>query len=193
MEEIWKDVVGYKNYKVSNLGRIYSEKSGGKMLTPSFDSGNKYMQVVLVNNGVVKRELVHRIVAKAFLENPENKPEVNHKNCITYDNRVENLEWVTRCENMKHAYKNGKLHPPTYRGKFGKEHNKSIGYKLICPDGEIRIYFSGLEFLRKTGLDNTGLSWASRKKPLPYKFERGRIKGYVLLETFPSYKIELKG
>ena len=193
MEEIWKDVVGYKNYMVSNLGRIYSEKNGGKILTPSFDGKHRYMQVTLVNNGVVKRELVHRIVAKAFLENPDNKPEVNHKNCVTYDNRVENLEWVTKNENMKHAYKMGKLNPPTYKGKFGKEHNKSFGYKLICPDGKTRTFFSGLEFLRETGLDNTCLSWACRKKTLPYKFWRGKIKGYVLVEAFPSYKIELKG
>lgn len=193
MEEIWKDVVGYKNYKVSNLGRVYSEKNGGKMLTPSFDGKHRYVLVTLVNNGVVKRELVHRIVAKAFLENTENKPEVNHKNCVTYDNRVENLEWVTKNENMKHAYKMGKLNPPTYKGKFGKEHNKSFGYKLICPDGKTRIFFSGLEFLRETGLDNTCLSWAFRKKTLPYKFWRGKIKGYVLVEAFPSYKIELKG
>lgn len=191
--EIWKDIVGYKKYKVSNLGRVFSEKNGGKILKPRFDSNNKYLQVMLSKDGVAKLELVHRLVAKAFIDNKENKPEVNHINCVTYDNRVENLEWVTRCENMKHAYKNKRVSPPTYKGKFGKEHNKSIGYKLICPDGKTRVYFSGLEFLRETGLDNTGLSWASKKKTLPYKFGRGKIKGYVLLETFPSYKIELKG
>ena len=191
--EVWKDIVGYKKYKVSNLGRVFSEKNGGKILKPRFDSNNKYLQVMLSKDGIAKLELVHRLVAKAFIENKENKPEVNHINCVTYDNRVENLEWVTRCENMKHAYKNNRVSPPTYKGKFGKEHNKSVGYKLICPDGETRVYFSGLEFLRKTGLDNTGLSWASKKKTLPYKFGRGKIKGYVLLETFPSYKIELKG
>lgn len=192
-KEIWKDIVGYKDYEVSNLGRIFSKKNGGKILTPRFDSRKKYMQINLTKNGKVKCELVHRIVAKAFLQNQDNKPEVNHKNCVTYDNRVENLEWVTKCENMKHAYKNKRVCPPTYKGKFGKDHNKSFGYKLICPDGETRVFFSGLEFLRETGLDNTCLSWAYRKKTLPYKFWRGKIKGYVLVEAFPSYKFELKG
>lgn len=193
-EEIWKKIDGYENYFISSLGRIKSLKYGyEKILKPNFDRHKRYLLIGLSKNNFVKMFLVHRLVANAFIENKENKKEVNHKNCITYDNRVENLEWVTKNENMKHAYDNGRVSPPTYKGKFGKEHNRSVGYKLICPDGETRIYFSGLEFLRETGLDNTGLSWASKRKPLPYKFGRGKIKGYVLVETFPSYKIEMKG
>ncbi|MBO7713047.1 MAG: HNH endonuclease [Methanobrevibacter sp.] len=193
MEEIWKEVDGFEDYFVSSFGRVKSAKFGyEKIISTRLDSKNKYMLVCLCKKGKTKMSLVHRLVAKAFIPNPDNKPEVNHKNCITYDNRVENLEWVSRKENMKHAYDKGRTKPPTYKGKFGKDHNKSIGYKLICPNGEIEIYFSGLEFLRKTGLDNTSLSWASKHKILPHRFNKGKIKGYVLLETFPAYHIEIK-
>ena len=78
----------------------------GKFLSPGIDQYG-YERVVLTRNGVRKSYQVHRIVAKAFIPNTENKPTVNHKNGIKADNRVENLEWATHREQKEHSIKLG--------------------------------------------------------------------------------------
>lgn len=107
--EIFKDIKGYPGYQISNLGRIWSYKQRGRYMIPS-PNNRGYMQINLVAaNGKRKKELVHRLVALHFIDNPDNKPEVNHINHIRYDNRVENLEWVSHSENntlgRKRSYK----------------------------------------------------------------------------------------
>lgn len=102
----YKDVVGYEGlYKVSSQGVVYSclRNKVIKLL----DTNMGYKRVCLYNSNIPKHISVHRIVAEAFLDNPENKPEVNHINGVKTDNRVENLEWVTRSENMKHGFSTG--------------------------------------------------------------------------------------
>ena len=93
---------GYFAYKD---GRIYSERSN-KFMTPSFSSKN-YHLVCIRENGKSITKKVHRLIASTYLPNPENKPQVNHKNGIKTDNRVENLEWCTQSENQIHAHKTG--------------------------------------------------------------------------------------
>ena len=134
--EIWKDIPEYKGlYQVSNCGRVKSltrtikthsvnnKIIKGKMLKLHTDI-NKYISIILSNNKITKRIKIHRLVAIAFIPNPENKPCINHKNGIKSDNRVENLEWVTHKENMKHLYDILK-HKSTWIGKFGAEHPNS--------------------------------------------------------------------
>lgn len=108
--EIWKDIEGYPGYEISNLGRVMSYK--GK--TPRIMKGqfsNSGYQRLLLNKGrkppIRKHHSIHRLVAQAFISNPESKPEVNHKNGVKANNKVENLEWCTSSENRLHADQTG--------------------------------------------------------------------------------------
>ena len=101
-EEIWKDVPFDSNYKVSNYGRIFSKRTNKILKGELTEKG--YIRVALTEH---KRYLVHCIVAKTFIPNPENKPQVNHIDGNKQNNYVDNLEWCTQSENMRHALKTG--------------------------------------------------------------------------------------
>jgi hypothetical protein len=104
--EEWKEIKEVKGiYSVSNQGRVRNNRSGYILKPVEYHKG--YVKVNLKVDGVSVNRQVHRLVAEAFIDNPENKPEVNHKNGIKDDNRVENLEWVTGEENRRHAYETG--------------------------------------------------------------------------------------
>lgn len=102
MKEIWKDVEGYEGYQVSNKGRVKSlnfRHTGKERILKSNPDGG-YCLVSLYRNGKRTSKKIHRLVATAFIPNPENKPEVNHINHNKRDNRASNLEWVTSEENL---------------------------------------------------------------------------------------------
>lgn len=114
MEEIWKIIDGYNNaYQISNLGNVRSIHKSKKILKTDKDDPDRYVSVTLyLSVGKRKKEKIHRLIAKAFIPNPENKSQVNHINGNKKDNSIENLEWVTPSENVIHSYKTG-LQKPT--------------------------------------------------------------------------------
>lgn len=116
MQEIWKEIKGYEGYfEVSNLGnfrskdRVIKYKSTGIRLYPGKTLKTEtivegYQRIVLMKQAIRKRYMCHRLVAKTFIPNPDNKPFVNHINGDKSDNRVENLEWVTQSENKQYSH-----------------------------------------------------------------------------------------
>ena len=102
-EEIWKPIVGYEEiYAVSSLGRVKNLTRG--KIRKLGDNTKGYLRVSLSKDGQSKFFSVHRLVATAFVSNPGDLPQVNHKNGVKTDNRAENIEWIGISENQKHSY-----------------------------------------------------------------------------------------
>lgn len=127
--EKWRQAKGYSsNYYVSSMGRIltlthYGHKNSPAIMKPAYhydkrrNSETHYLRTVMDRKSVK----VHRVVAQAWVENPNDYPQVNHINGIKDDNRAENLEWCTNSENQVHAYKNGLSNP-----RLGAANNKTL-------------------------------------------------------------------
>lgn len=106
MLEEWRDVRHYEGiYEVSNLGRVRNNR---KQILKQYQEDTGYLSVKLHKEGISIKRYVHRLVAIAFIENPENKPQVNHKYHDKTDNRAESLEWTTVSENRKHMLRDGR-------------------------------------------------------------------------------------
>lgn len=110
--EVWKDIDGFEGkYMVSNLGNVKSlnyKRTGREKLLKPVETANGYCGVNLRSETSHKHLVnVHRIVGRAFVPNPENKPQINHINGDKRDNRAENLEWCTASENQIHSVDNG--------------------------------------------------------------------------------------
>lgn len=107
-KEIWKDISGYEGiYQVSSNGNVRSLKYGKERILKPFSNGTGYLSVDLCCECIEDYRRIHRLVAEAFIPNPNNLPFINHKDGIKTNNVVSNLEWCTPSENVKHAYKTG--------------------------------------------------------------------------------------
>lgn len=130
--EIWKKIEGFENYEVSNTGLVRSlnYKNLGYINILKFRNHHKgYIKAPLTKNKKTKSFFIHRLVAIAFIPNPDNKLQVNHINGIKTDNRVENLEWCTNSENQSHAYKNNLRSKSYHKRKLSFEQAQDIRIK----------------------------------------------------------------
>lgn len=125
---MWVKVKDFPEYELSDLGEVKRVKTGRVLKYSTASKG--YYIVALCRPGTIKKVYIHRLVAIHFIDNPINKPFVNHVNGNKKDNSIENLEWSTPKENIQHAYKTG-LVPETH---------KLNGAKLTVPQvHEIRL------------------------------------------------------
>lgn len=153
--EIWKEVIGFEGYKVSNLGRVmvmdrvkYINNIPRKMKNrimsvQTHHSG--YCNITLVNNNLKKTFTIHRLVALTFIDNPNNLKTVNHINGDKKDNRITNLEWMSQLENNKHARLTG-----LKDNHYGENNPKSILNKDQVL--EIREFYSKNKQTKKKDL-----------------------------------------
>lgn len=150
--EIFKDIIKFENtYQISNIGNVRNKKTG-LLLTPQYNKkGYQYVYLSYSHTGRVKW-YIHRLVAKHFIPNPENKPQVNHIDCNKQNNSVDNLEWCTNNENQKHASLNN-LH---CHGEQHKSHKfNEVNIKLLPKLTTIGFTISQLN--RLTGVANINI------------------------------------
>lgn len=145
-KEIWKDIKGFEGlYQISNYGRVWSCRRGNYKVPDANNFG--YLRIQLSVKKKHYRFFIHRLVAETFLPNPENKTQVNHKDCDKTNNYVGNLEWTTPSENMNHAYINGRC-----TGCFMRK-----PYKLTYRDGRVQYFTSIVDVAAMVGCSKNAL------------------------------------
>lgn len=173
MVEIWKDIVDYEGYyQVSNLGRVRSldrfvgketmQLKKGKIRQAAKDKYG-YLSLILHKNGIAKNHFVHRLVAEAFIPNPDNKPQVDHINTNKEDNRVENLRWSTCLENINNEISK------TKRKQTSKKGSESP-YSII-----ILQYNKNGELIKEWGSIKEAASYLNKSNSLIIKCCKGKL------------------
>ena len=164
----WKTIAN--GYQVSTTGEVKSLKYKTPRILKSQLGRDGYLRVDLTINGKAKHYPIHRLVAQAFLPNPGNKPEVNHRNGVKTDNRVENLEWVTHAENKRHAYDVGlQIAPQGETSCLAKLTNEQTAYIRDNPDN-----LTGRALAEMFGVDATTISRVQLGKT--YKVANGFVR-----------------
>lgn len=180
MKEIWKPIEGTNGkYEVSNTGKVRSldYKNTGEIreLKPATDPKG-YLRTALSQGNKWKTVKIHRLVAQAFIPNPENKPQVNHKDGNKQNNCVENLEWATNYDNAHHALEHGLFKNSLEATKKANQARKKIVI-AIDEHGNRRVFESQSEASRQLNINRRHLQ-------LALKGERKHVKGYIFV--YPS-------
>lgn len=169
MEEIWKDIEGYEGlYQVSNLGRVKNVKRNRVTYGMKGDKDG-YLRIGLSKDGILKTYKVHRLVAMAFIPNPDNKPFIDHINTVKDDNRVQNLRWCTSKENNNNPITKIKMG----KAKKGFKHTDECKKRMSEIQKQIWLNYTDeeKEIIRKKRIET-----AQRKKVIIY-YSTGEIFG----------------
>lgn len=161
MEEIFIRIEDYDDYYVSNLPRVLSLKRGKEYFKKQWIDKDGYYRVTLYRNGVSKNIPVHRLVAKAFIPNPDNLPEVNHKDENKLNDKLENLEWCTQKYNANYG---------TANERRSLKHKKKVG-KFDLKGNLLQVY-TGIIDLEKEGFNHSTVSAVCRGR-------RNQHHGYI--------------
>lgn len=181
--EIWLTCQDCPDYEISNYGNMRSKNRiilrsdtlkpvtyFSKVIAKAVDKRG-YNRVRVSVNKKKKTFLLHRLVAKAFIPNPENKLQVNHKDGVKTNNNVENLEWMTNTENQNHAVKTG-----LREYNFGKESHAFTGrVKVLDMQGNFLYYVSGNKEMKDRGFDFrlvSAVCLGKRKSHKNHKFQK---------------------
>lgn len=177
---MWKDIIGFEDiYKISDSGEVWSKDRlcidskgrkrfrSGQKINPDI-APNGYYRVTLARNGKKKQKYLHRLLAEHFIPNPNNLPQINHKDGNKLNCKIENLEWVTVKENVIHAYKYGLINHvkgeqhPNY-GKCGSQSKLAKKVKATnVITKETKIYGSMIE-TKKDGFLQSEVSRSCKK------------------------------
>lgn len=162
-------IKGYEGlYSISRDGRVWSHRS--EIFIKTGDNGRGYKFLYLHNSGNKNRQYLHRLVAEAFLDNPDNLPQVNHLDGNKSNNNALNLEWSSLENNMQHAWKNG-LCKPEYKQKLAAIEN-----------AKKRRLFSNKEILKMRDLYAKGFGYKKLSKI--FNVTTGAIRHIVLHKTY---------
>lgn len=166
MTEIWKNITSYEGlYQVSNFGRVRSVRLN-KILSPKHN-WDGYLRIQLWRDNKNKYVFIHRLVAEAFIPNADNKPFVNHIDGNKSNDRVDNLEWCTQKENIKHAFATGLSTPCP---KNWNRLSKAV-LQCDCNGNVLREFPSQMEVERTLGISHSNISYACK--------HNGTAGGYV--------------
>lgn len=216
--EIWKEIEGYNGlYLISSHGRVMSLFANKQKIINHHKTPKGYLVIGLCNNTISKNHKVHRLVAQAFIPNPLNKPQVNHKDLNKTNNNVDNLEWVTGYENYIHAVANGavrqkstlqkkikipkplgkKIYVYSISGQYMKEET-SIKSQSASLGVSLKVFSSHIKSTKPIGKYRYSFQKAQQisqyipkqapKKPLP-KHTENKAKRPILMTTESGFII----
>ena len=177
MEEIWKDIEGYEGlYQISSLGNVkslnYRNQGFAKNIVPKINNSGR-LWVELYKNSAKKQYLIHRLVGIAFIPNPENLPQINHKDEDPRNNSVENLEWCTGRYNVEYTMR---MHPEKYPDFNGIELDRpcatrkrvnttGLAINQFTMDGKfVKQWPNSVTIKHKTGWSDWSISECCRGK-----------------------------
>lgn len=178
--EIWKDIEGFEGiYQISSYGRVKSFKKNkqGYILSNKNKTG-WYLNIVLTSENSWKSVKIHRLVAEAFIPNPDNKPEINHVDGNKQNNRADNLEWVTGSENVKHAIS---MNPDMIKGmnKYNK-YSKPKTVQQFNLDGELMAEYPNCKLASQiTGVCQRNIYSVASQEEYSPGLTRSQAGGFI--------------